>query len=90
MPISKTDNVYLAMWAMLLAVLRHNMESKNKIKVVACPGLGTLTGRVPPMQAAKLMLLAYRNFINPPQNISWPFAQTRQQTIGVGGDNTII
>jgi O-acetyl-ADP-ribose deacetylase (regulator of RNase III) len=43
MPISRTDNVYTAMWAMLLAVHRHNHEAgreesgKPPIKVVACP-----------------------------------------------------
>jgi O-acetyl-ADP-ribose deacetylase (regulator of RNase III) len=51
MPISSTDNVYLAMWAMLLAVRRHNLLSEKQISVVACPGLGTGVGQMPHAEA---------------------------------------
>ncbi len=38
MPITRTDNVYRAMWAMLLAVRQHNLNSNGKpIKTVAAP-----------------------------------------------------
>ena len=53
MSISSTDNVYTAMWAMLLEVRRHNGVSSHPIRKVACPGLGTATGRVTPSEAAR-------------------------------------
>jgi len=87
MPISRTDNVYKGMWAMLVAVHRHNLGSAVKIETIACPGLGTLTGRVEPDEAARQMALAYRHYLWPPDLISWPFAQTRQHAIGRGGDD---
>lgn len=86
MPITATDNVYLAMWAMLVAVWKHNCRSGDKIQTVACPGLGTATGRVSADSAANQMALAYSNFLNPPSSISWPYAADRQAAIGRGGD----
>ena len=86
MAISATDHVYKAMWSMLLAVWNHNKTSNRRIKTVACPGLGTATGRVPPRSAANQMSLAYSNFLYPPDQISWPFAMDRQKAIGRGGD----
>ncbi|MCP4426131.1 MAG: phage tail protein [Chloroflexi bacterium] len=86
MPISRTDNVYQAMWAMLLVVRQHNREQPQKIKTVACPGLGTATGEVPYSEAARQMAEAYRNFVNPPSAISWHFANKRQRKIRYGGD----
>ena len=84
--ISRTDNVYRAMWAMLLAVRQHNRISERRIQVVACPGLGTGTGAVPPIEAARQMSMAYRNYHNPPTGISWRFANARQRQVGHGGD----
>ncbi|MBO9999064.1 MAG: macro domain-containing protein [Cyanobacteria bacterium SID2] len=86
MSISQTDNVYLAMWAMLVAVKQHNQQQKHKIQTIACPGLGTATGRMPFDRAAKHMALAYQNFLYPPQSINWPYASLRQKAIGAGGD----
>jgi O-acetyl-ADP-ribose deacetylase (regulator of RNase III) len=86
MPIARTDYPYLAMWAMLLAVRRHNLSAERQIEVVACPGLGTGIGRVPFPEAARQMALAYRNFLSPPRGISWPFATGRQNQIRRGGD----
>lgn len=86
MTIAATDNVYNAMYAMLLAVWRHNQTAARKIRAVACPGLGTATGGVSPRDAARQMSLAYDHFLTPPQQINWPYARTRQQAIGLGGD----
>lgn len=86
MAITRTDNIYNAMWAMLLAVHHHNQQSSKKIRTVACPGLGTLTGRVPPEEAARQMALAYRHYLWPMERINWPDAQSRQNIIGLGGD----
>lgn len=82
MPIAHNDNVYNAMWAMLLAVRYHNDNCITPINVVACPGLGTATGRVPYDEAARQMALAYRNFLNPPLRIDWQYAVQRQNEIG--------
>ena len=86
MPIARTDNVYLAMWAMLLAVRRHNQCIERRIKIIACPGLGTATGQVPFREAARQMALAYRHFLNPPKYIDWRLADKRQKQIRYGGD----
>ena len=86
MPIATTDDVYKAMFAMLLAVWRHNEHSESKIRIVACPGLGTATGRVPPNSAARQMSLAYEHFLHPPTSIDWDYATSRQKAIGLGGD----
>ena len=86
MPITRTDNVYSAMWAMLLEVNRHNRSAEGKIKTIACPGLGTATGRVPADEAARQMAQAYRHFLFPPTQMSWLYARERQQLIGWGGD----
>lgn len=86
MDIAQTDNVYKAMWAMLLAVHQHNRQSNSLIRRVACPGLGTATGRVPLHEAARQMALAYKNYLNPPSRISWDYAEDRQLRIVYGGD----
>ena len=84
MPVAFTDHVYLAMWAMLLAVRRHNGEASQPIRTVACPGLGTATGRVPFPEAGRQMALAYRHFLDPPRRIDWQFAQQRQAKVRFG------
>lgn len=86
MSISSTDNVYTAMWALLLEVRRHNRSSSSPIRKVACPGLGTATGRVSPHEAARQMALAYGWYVNPVTLIDWTVAQERQRKIGRGGD----
>jgi len=86
MTIALTDNVYVAMWAMLLAVYQHNLTAAKKIRSIACPGLGTATGQVPYDEAARQMAVAYRNFLNPPSHISWRYADERQKAVGRGGD----
>lgn len=76
-----SDQVYSAMWAMLLAVRQHNLHSDSPIGSVACPGLGTATGQVPVDEAARQMALAYRHFLVPPTRIDWRFATQRQLQI---------
>jgi O-acetyl-ADP-ribose deacetylase (regulator of RNase III) len=77
MTIADTDNVYTAMWAMLLAVRQHNQTAAEPITIVACPGLGTATGRMPFDEASRQMALAYTNFLNPPRRITWDVAGER-------------
>ena len=86
MPISDTDYPYTAMRAMLLAVRRHNASSTRTIRTVACPGLGTATGRVLPAEAARQMALAYQSCIEPLTTLDWQSAHARQAAIGRGGD----
>lgn len=89
MNIRTTENVYQAMKAMLIAVYKWNQgvdESKkahnvNRINVVACTGLGTFCGEVPPKKAAKDMRMAYDNFINVPKVLDWDFARQRANQI---------
>lgn len=87
MTIAHTDNVYKAMWAMLLTVDQHNKISERKIDSVVCPGLGTGTGQVPFREAARQMSLAYRNFLTPPTEINWDYATERQIAVRYGGDD---
>lgn len=83
MPIAGTDYVYLAMKAMLQAVRDFNAGAE-RIQIVACPGLGTATGRVPAAEAARQMALAYHYHRHPPRALSWPAATTRHHRI-LGG-----
>jgi len=86
MTIALTDNVYNAMWAMLLAIYQHNLNNGQRIKTIACPGLGTATGQVPFDEAARQMAVAYQHFLNRPNHISWRLADERQKAVGRGGD----
>jgi O-acetyl-ADP-ribose deacetylase (regulator of RNase III) len=61
--ISGTLNVYLAFRAALIEVKEFNKENNNKIKSVLCPGLGTLTGAMLPMDCAIQMKKAYDSIL---------------------------
>jgi O-acetyl-ADP-ribose deacetylase (regulator of RNase III) len=86
MDIAHMDHVYVAMAAMLRAVHHHNGSANRLIRTIACPGLGTGTGKVPFREAARQMALAYRYFLDPPQHLNWQLADTRQSAIRYGGD----
>lgn len=88
MSIAGTDISYVAMWAMLLAIRRHNRYAKRKIDSVVCPGLGTGIGRVPYHEAARQMALAYDNFLHPPKFINCIVAAERQLQIWEGGNSS--
>jgi O-acetyl-ADP-ribose deacetylase (regulator of RNase III) len=57
--ISGTLNAYLAFRAALIAVKEFNEKGYGEIKSILCPGLGTLTGRIPPEICAIQMKKAY-------------------------------
>jgi O-acetyl-ADP-ribose deacetylase (regulator of RNase III) len=59
------------MKAMLNAVKRHNENNKEKIKSVACTGLGTFYGKMDLEEASRQMKVAYSCFMNPPKKITW-------------------
>ena len=88
MSIAGTDIPYIAMWAMLLTVRRHNQHTERKINSIACPGLGTGIGRVPYDEAARQMALAYDNFLHPPKFLNCIVAADRQLQIWEGGNNS--
>jgi len=64
--ISRTLNAYLAMRAILIAVLRFNAEHGPLIKTLVIPGLGTGVGRMSPTRCASQMRLAYDLIAMPP------------------------
>lgn len=78
-PIAHTDQVYSAMWGMFLAVYHHNQTSNHRIKILACPGLGTTTGKMAYDEAAEQMAMAYENFLNPPKAIDWMMVTARRK-----------
>jgi hypothetical protein len=67
-------------------VVQHNTRSARSITIVACPGLGTATGRVPFREAARQMALAYEHFVKPPIYLEWGLARQRQDEVRYGGD----
>ena len=85
MNIKGTDHIYIALWATLTAVHRHNRSQSRKIDSVACPGLGTGTGGVDALEAALQLFLAYEHFCRPPQFINPSVAQERHEKIYYGG-----
>jgi O-acetyl-ADP-ribose deacetylase (regulator of RNase III) len=87
MAIDRTDYVYLAFWAALLAIRRHNRATDRPVRVVACPGLGTGYGQVPPVEAARQMALAYKHFLQPPGRLDWTVAALRQKDVRLGGNS---
>ena len=56
-------NAYLAMRAVLVAVLRHNQSSEPAIDNVAIAGLGTGVGGLAATEAAEQMRVAYDNIL---------------------------
>jgi O-acetyl-ADP-ribose deacetylase (regulator of RNase III) len=85
MNIQGTDHVYLAMWASLTAIHRHNRSASRKIDSLACPGLGTGTGGMDPLEAALQLCLAYEHYQRPPKFINPSVAQQRHERIYYGG-----
>ena len=61
--VAQTLNAYLAFRAVLRVIVRHNQTAKKPIATVACPGLGTGTGEMPPMICARQMRAAYDEVI---------------------------
>lgn len=74
--IKEYDTIYNTMRAMLLEVRKY-----PDIKTVLCTGLGTATGKIPPIIAARQMYLAYKNVMQPSKQIDWNIAVNIEQKI---------
>jgi len=85
MNISGTDHVYLATWAVLTAIHRHNRKNEIAIRTLVCPAFGTGTGGVTPLEAGTQMRVAYDHFLKPPQYLNPSVAQARQERVHYGG-----
>ena len=64
--VSTTLNAYLAMRAVLVAVLSFNRKQPDAIESVVIPGLGTSVGRMPADRCARQMRAAYDNIFRRP------------------------
>jgi len=85
MSIDGTDHVYLATWATLLAVARHNRTAERKIETLVCPAFGAGAGGVSGVEVGFQMKLAWQHFNAPPSHLTSNFAQHRQERIHYGG-----
>jgi O-acetyl-ADP-ribose deacetylase (regulator of RNase III) len=85
MNISGSDHVYLATWAVLTTIHRHNRGSDKPIRKLVCPAFGTGTGGVPFLEAGIQMRVAYEHFLKPPPYINPSVAQARQERVYYGG-----
>jgi O-acetyl-ADP-ribose deacetylase (regulator of RNase III) len=61
--VAHTLNAYLAMRAVLVAVMQHNIKGHMPIRTVAIPGLCTGVGRMPYTMAARQMRAAYDTIV---------------------------
>lgn len=78
--IRNTDNVYNAMFATFRAVEWFNKPAR-RISTLACPGLGTFTGKVSPRAAAQQMALAFQCADQPFPVMQWESLKLRQRLI---------
>ena len=83
--ISGTDHVYLATWAVLTAIHRHNRATEKPIRTLVCPAFGTGTGGINPVEAGTQMRVAYDHYLKPPQYINPSMAQARHERVHYGG-----
>ena len=79
--IAGTDKVYLATWASLLTVYRHNVESSETISTVGFPAMGAGFGGVPYKEVARQMATAYRHYLDPPHRMDWDMVIRREKAI---------
>ena len=87
--IAGTDKVYVATWAVLLAVQAHNQKSEQRISTVAFPAMGTGFGGVPFSEAARQMAAAYRHYLEPPHRMNWDVVTDRHKAICYDGSRQV-
>lgn len=76
-----TDIPYVATWAALVELERHNRTSARPIKTIVFPGMGTGCGEVSPSHAAGQMMAAIRNYLAPRDHIDWNLAQASHNNV---------
>ena len=85
MNINGTDNIYNAMWAVMIAVHQHNLTASKKIEHLVTSSFGTGTGGVSGLESSLQMKLAIQHFLSPPEYINPSLAQQRHETVYYGG-----
>lgn len=85
MNINGTDNVYNAMWAVMLEIRRYNLSAKRKIKHLVTTSFGTGTGGMDGLESSLQMMLAIQHYLNPPEYINPSLAQKRYEDVYYGG-----
>jgi O-acetyl-ADP-ribose deacetylase (regulator of RNase III) len=85
-----TDAVYIATWAALVAIYRHNLATDEKIESVAMPAMGAGFGNVPFREVARQMSVAYENFLYPPAALDWDAIIERHKRLSYDGDDKVI
>src|SRR6185437_1551655 len=88
--IDRTDKVYMATWAALLAVEAHNNQHEQKIATIGMPAMGTGFGRMEFDEAAKQMAAAYRHALNPPRRLDWDHVIDREKAICYDGARKVV
>ncbi|QGJ70141.1 O-acetyl-ADP-ribose deacetylase [Planctomycetales bacterium 10988] len=88
--IEGTDKVYLATWASLLTIYRHNAQHPGSIKTVAFPAMGAGYGCVEFPEVARQMAIAYEHYLDPPHRQTWEMAARRQKSIHYDGNQQVI
>lgn len=83
MIIKKTDNVYKAMWGLLVELHRFNKKSVKSIETVAVCAFGAGVGKMPLEEVARQMHEAYKHYLNVPNHISWEHATKIQRDVKV-------
>ena len=79
--INGTDKVYIATWASLIAIYRHNVLNRDSIKTAVFPAMGCGFGAVSYSESARQMAAAYRNYLNPPPRMNWDMVIHREKLI---------
>ena len=88
--IDGTDAVYVATWAALVAIYRHNLTSDPRIRTVAMPAMGAGFGNVPYAEVARQMATAYYNFLHPLSHLDWDVVIERHRRVAYDGDRKVI
>ena len=79
--IGRTDNVYRATRAALLAVYHHNRSTESALQSVVFPAFGAGFGGVAPAEVARQMAVAWKLFSEPPYPPDWDRVTDRERLI---------
>ena len=88
--IEGTDKIYVATWAALLAVYRHNLQCDHKIESLVFPAMGAGFGGVPFSEVARQMAAAYRHYLDPPHRLDWDTVVSRHKAISYDGPRQVV